>query len=163
MVVDDDKSPTDRYVVAGVAAEHERALRTVHTHPETGLDMETLRAAVDEDVAVVVLSLVSHRSGALLDMAEVHGIAQTAQGALVLWDLSHAVGAVDLQLAATGADGGRRDVQASDGGARLAGAAVRTAGSSAVRRAAGARLVRASRTARRVRAVTTPIRPSGAS
>ncbi|MFC9239628.1 aminotransferase class V-fold PLP-dependent enzyme [Streptomyces decoyicus] len=103
VVVDDDNSPTDRYVVAGVAAEHERALRTVHTHPETGLDMETLRAAVDEDVAVVVLSLVSHRSGALLDMAEVHGIAH-AKGALVLWDLSHAVGAVDLRLAATGAD-----------------------------------------------------------
>ncbi|MEJ8647393.1 aminotransferase class V-fold PLP-dependent enzyme [Streptomyces sp. MS1.AVA.3] len=82
VVVDDDNSPTDRYVVAGVAAERERALRTVHTHPETGLDMETLRAAVDEDVAVVVLSLVSHRSGALLDMAEVHEIAH-AQGALV--------------------------------------------------------------------------------
>lgn len=103
VVVDDDNFPTDRYVVAGVAAEHGRALRTVHTHPEDGLDLATLRAAVDEDVAVVVLSLVSHRSGALLDMAQVHEIAH-AQGALVLWDLSHAVGAVELQLAATGAD-----------------------------------------------------------
>ncbi|MGW7491689.1 aminotransferase class V-fold PLP-dependent enzyme [Streptomyces sp. NPDC054786] len=103
VVVDDDNSPTDRDVVAGVAAEHEQALRTVHTHPDAGLDMETLRAAVDEDVAVVVLPLVSPRSGALLDMAEVHEIAH-AQGALVLWDLSHAVGAVDLQLTATGAD-----------------------------------------------------------
>ncbi|MGW7573666.1 aminotransferase class V-fold PLP-dependent enzyme [Streptomyces sp. NPDC054765] len=103
VVVDDDNSPTDRYVVAGVAADHQCALRTVHTHPDNGLDMETLRAAVDEDVAVVVLSLVSHRSGALLDMTEVHEIAH-ARGALVLWDLSHAVGAVDVQLAATGAD-----------------------------------------------------------
>ncbi|MEW1752247.1 aminotransferase class V-fold PLP-dependent enzyme [Streptomyces angustmyceticus] len=103
VVVDDDNSPTDRHVVAGVAAERERALRTVHTHPDTGLDMATLRSAVDEDTAVVVLPLVSPRSGALLDMAQVHEVVH-AQGALVLWDLSHAVGAVDLQLAATGAD-----------------------------------------------------------
>ncbi|WP_211565843.1 aminotransferase class V-fold PLP-dependent enzyme [Micromonospora halophytica] len=70
---------------------------------DEGLDLRTLRAALDEDVALVVLSTVSYRCGALLDMAEVNAAARQV-GATVLWDLSHAVGAVPVELAATGAD-----------------------------------------------------------
>ena len=57
----------------------------------------------DDRVAVVVLSSVAYRSGALADMAAVTRRVHDA-GALVLWDLSHAVGAVPVELAAAGAD-----------------------------------------------------------
>ena len=58
-----------------------------------GLDSGGARRALDDRVAVVVLSLVAYRSGALADLAEVTRLVHDA-GALVLWDLSHAVGAV---------------------------------------------------------------------
>ncbi|MEV5509958.1 kynureninase [Streptomyces orinoci] len=103
VVVDDDNFPTDRYVLAGVAADAGGELRTIHTDIDQGLDLATLRAALDDTVAVVCLSLVSPRSGALLDMAAVTEAVHSA-GALILWDLSHAVGAVPIQLNACGAD-----------------------------------------------------------
>jgi kynureninase len=59
--------------------------------------------AVTDDVALVVLSLVNYRSSAVADMATVTELAKNA-GALVLWDLSHAVGAVAIDLDGTGAD-----------------------------------------------------------
>jgi kynureninase len=47
---------------------------------------------------VLLLTQVNYRSGAMHDMAAVTRAAHAA-GALVLWDLSHSVGAVPLQLA----------------------------------------------------------------
>ncbi|WP_307868773.1 kynureninase [Umezawaea beigongshangensis] len=103
IITDDDNFPTDQYVLAGVAAERGGALRRLHADPDQGLDLDLLREALDDSVALVSLSLVSCRSGALLDVAEVQRIAHAA-GALVLWDLSHAAGAVPVDLAANGAD-----------------------------------------------------------
>ena len=62
-----------------------------------------LAGALDERVAVVVLSAVAYRSGALPDLAAVTRLVHDA-GALVLWDLSHAAGAVPVELDAIGAD-----------------------------------------------------------
>ncbi len=59
--------------------------------------------ALGPDVAVLMLTHVNYRSGAMHDMAAVTRAAHAA-GALVLWDLSHSVGAVPLQLAADGVD-----------------------------------------------------------
>lgn len=53
--------------------------------------------AIDDDVAVVLLTHVHYKSGAMLDMAAITAAAQ-AKGALVLWDLSHSVGAVPVDL-----------------------------------------------------------------
>jgi kynureninase len=103
IVLDGDDFPTDRYVLAGLAESRGHHVRTVSSDPDRGLDLADLRAAVDDDVALVVLSLVSYRSGALTDMAAVNALARDA-GALVLWDLSHAAGAVPVSLTATGAD-----------------------------------------------------------
>ena len=98
-----DDFPTDRYVVAGVAAARGMTVRQVDAHIDTGLDTDVLAAALDERVAVVVLSQVAYRSGALVDIAEVTALARRA-GALVLWDLSHGAGAVPADLHAAGAD-----------------------------------------------------------
>ncbi|MCW2898383.1 MAG: kynureninase [Streptosporangiaceae bacterium] len=103
IVTDDANFATDRYVAQGIAARSDAELRLVHAHPDTGVDLRTLAAALDGDVAVVSLSLVGYRSGALLDMAAVNELVQGA-GAYMIWDLSHAAGVVPIELDASGAD-----------------------------------------------------------
>ena len=98
-----DDFPTDRYVVAGAAADHGMTVREIAADMDAGLDLSVLADALDERVAVVVLSLVAYRSGALADLAEVTRLVHDA-GALMLWDLSHAAGAVPIDLQAGGAD-----------------------------------------------------------
>jgi kynureninase len=98
-----DDFPTDRYVVAGVAASRGMTVREVDAHVDEGLDPGVLAAALDERVAAVVLSQVAYRSGALVDIAAVTALARES-GALVVWDLSHGAGAVLADLTAAGAD-----------------------------------------------------------
>ena len=90
-----DNFPTDLYIAQGLTALLQRghALRAV----------EDPVAALNEDVAVLMLTQVNYRTGAMHDMAAVTRAAHAA-GALVLWDLSHSVGAVPLQLAADDVD-----------------------------------------------------------
>src|SRR5260370_20682916 len=62
-----------------------------------GLASDSVRAAVDEDTALVSLSHVAYRSGARADMAAITELAHQA-GALMLWDLCHSAGAVPVEL-----------------------------------------------------------------
>ncbi|MGR6320282.1 kynureninase [Micromonospora soli] len=103
ILVDAEDFPTDRYILQGLAEARGLTLRALPSDLDEGLDLATLRAALDEDVALVVLSAVSYRCGALLDLAAVNEAARSV-GAYVLWDLSHAVGSVPIELAATGVD-----------------------------------------------------------
>ncbi|SNS37298.1 Kynureninase [Geodermatophilus pulveris] len=98
-----DDFPTDRYVVAGVAQARGMTVREVPADLDEGLDPAVLAGALDERVAVVVLSAVAYRSGALADVAATTRAAREV-GALVVWDLSHAAGAVPVDLAANGVD-----------------------------------------------------------
>jgi kynureninase len=97
LVCTGDDFPTDRYIVAGVAAQRGMTVREIDADVDEGLDLDVLAAALDERVAVVVLSLVAYRSGALVDLAAVTALARE-HGALVLWDLSHAAGSVEVDL-----------------------------------------------------------------
>ncbi len=97
IVTDQDNFPSDRYVVEGIAAQRGMELRMLTTDINEGLDADEVRAAVDEDTALVSLSHVAYRSGALADMEAVTEIAHQA-GALILWDLCHSVGAVPVEL-----------------------------------------------------------------
>ena len=98
-----DDFPTDRYIVAGVARDRGMTVREVPADIDEGLDPAVLAAALDERVAVVVLSHVAYRSGALADLPAITRLVHDA-GALVLWDLSHSVGAVPAGLTDAGAD-----------------------------------------------------------
>jgi kynureninase len=103
VVMDAEEFPTDRYVVQGLCRSRGLTLRTLPSDLDDGLSPGALRAALDDDVALVVLSAVSYRSGALQDLAAVTAAA-AAVGARVLWDVSHAAGVVPLDLAGSGAE-----------------------------------------------------------
>jgi kynureninase len=103
LVTDDDNFPTDRYVLQGIAAQRGCELRMIHTDLDQGLSEETLLAALGPDVALVSLSHVAYRSGALADMPRITALVHEA-GALMLWDLCHAVGAVPVRLDESEAD-----------------------------------------------------------
>jgi kynureninase len=103
ILTDDDNFPTDRYVLQGIAEQRGGELRIIGTDMDQGLDAGALRDAVDSSTALVSLSHVAYRSGALADMATITEIVHEA-GALALWDLCHSVGAVPVELDATGAD-----------------------------------------------------------
>ena len=85
LVTDVGNFPTDRYVLAGVAASRGRRY----------IEVDRATNAVNvADAGAICLMLVDYRSGALLDMPGL----TSATDALVIWDLSHAVGAVEIDL-----------------------------------------------------------------
>jgi kynureninase len=95
--------PTDRYVAEGIAAERGRVLRWVETDPAAGVTAEQVAGVVGPDTALVLLSHVDYRSAWIADAPAITDLVHGA-GALVLWDLSHAVGVVELALDAWGVD-----------------------------------------------------------
>jgi kynureninase len=103
IVTDDDNFPSDRYVLAGLAAQHGVELRMLATDIDGGVRPELVRAAAADSTALISLSHVAYRSGALADMAAITAIAHQA-GALMLWDLCHSVGAVPVDLDGCGVD-----------------------------------------------------------
>jgi kynureninase len=103
IVTDDDNFPTDRYVLEGVAGQRGAQLRLIHTDMDDGVSEQAIRSAVGADTALVSLSHVAYRSGALADMAALTAVVHDA-GALVLWDLCHSVGSVPVELDSSGAD-----------------------------------------------------------
>ncbi|MGH3187669.1 MAG: kynureninase [Streptosporangiaceae bacterium] len=103
IVTDHDNFPSDRYVLEGIAAQRGAELRMLSTDINEGLDPDLVRAAVDEDTALVSLSHVAYRSGALADMPAITEIVHEA-GALMLWDLCHSVGTVPIELDASDVD-----------------------------------------------------------
>lgn len=103
LVIDAGNFPTDRFVIEGVAAERGLRVRWIDADPVHGVAAHALREVVGEQTALVVLSQVDYRSGALLDVEELTAIAHQA-GALVLWDLCHSAGAVPIELDEWGVD-----------------------------------------------------------
>ncbi|CCH07261.1 kynureninase [Achromobacter xylosoxidans] len=93
-----DNFPTDLYMIQGMIdlLQQGYEMRLI----DDGLPLER---ALDEDVAVVLLSHVNYRSGQMHDMAAVTRQAHE-RGALVIWDLAHAAGAVPVDLNGADAD-----------------------------------------------------------
>jgi kynureninase len=87
--------PTDLYVAEGLAAMLGLELRAAPAG-------EVL-SSIDEDTAVVTLTQVDYRSAAVHDMRAINEAARGA-GALVVWDLSHSAGAIELDLSGSGCE-----------------------------------------------------------
>ena len=103
IVIETGNFPTDRFIADGAAAETGATVRRIDPDPVHGVTADDLRAVLSERTALVVLSHVDYRSGALADMAGITAAVHEA-GALMLWDLCHSVGVVPLALDACGAD-----------------------------------------------------------
>ncbi len=102
IVTDDLNFPTDVYVLGAVARQTGSDLRIV---PSDGIHgpVDGFSEAIDGDTTLVSLSHTVFKSGYTYDMEEVTSRAH-AVGALVLWDLSHSVGVVPIELGASRAD-----------------------------------------------------------
>ncbi|WP_287876959.1 kynureninase [Aquitalea sp.] len=98
IVSERDNFPTDLYMIQGMIdlLQQGYAMRLID-------DSLPLEQALDEDVAVLLLSHVNYRTGAMHDMAAVTAQAHR-HGALTIWDLAHAAGAVPVDLNASEAD-----------------------------------------------------------
>jgi kynureninase len=96
IVTEQANFPTDLYVAQGVEALMDGV--SLRVRPA-----DQLLAAIDADVALVMLTHVHYKSGARHDMAAITRAAHDA-GALILWDLSHSAGAIEVDLAGAGAD-----------------------------------------------------------
>lgn len=104
IVTDEANFPTDRYVLEGIAAQRGRELLRFDADPVDGPTADDVAGAcAGRDVALVSLSHVAYRSGALADLPAITEAAHHA-GAAVLWDLSHSAGSVPVELAESRAE-----------------------------------------------------------
>jgi kynureninase len=103
IVTSDDNFPTDLYVLQSLAAQFSLELKVLPADPVEGLDPAVLQAGLGADSALVCLSHIAYRSGALLDMVQLTRTVHEA-GALMLWDVSHSAGSVEVPLESSGAD-----------------------------------------------------------
>jgi kynureninase len=89
--------PSDLYMAEGLCRTlgDGYALKTVAP--------EEVEAAIDDTVAVTLITEVDYRTGRKHDMAAITARAH-AIGALTVWDLAHSAGALPVDLAGTGAD-----------------------------------------------------------
>lgn len=97
VVSDSGNFPSDLYMADGL-------FRTMGgAHELRIVDPDAVAAAIDESVAVVLLTEVDYRTGRRHDMAALTAAAHAA-GALTVWDLAHSAGAIDVDLAGCDAD-----------------------------------------------------------
>ncbi len=87
--------PTDIYMIEGLERQG-LAQRRLAARAD-------IAAALDDDVALLMLTHAHYKTGELFDMAALTRAAHDA-GALVLWDLSHSTGALPVDLNGAGAD-----------------------------------------------------------
>ncbi len=87
--------PTDLYIAEALCKE--RGYTLVLVEPEE------IDASLNAEVAVLMLTHVNYRTGAMHDMAAVTAAAHAA-GILTVWDLAHSAGAVPVDLSAAKAD-----------------------------------------------------------
>jgi kynureninase len=100
IVTDALNFPTDAYVLSAAGAvAGNRTLSIVAGSAEDSADEGAIIEALSEDTALLVLSHVAFKSGYLYDMERLTRAAHNV-GALVLWDLSHSVGVIPMDLSA---------------------------------------------------------------
>ena len=87
--------PTDLYIAEALCKERGYTLQLV--------EADEIAAALQADVAVLMLTHVNYRTGAMHDMQALTAQAH-AQGTLTVWDLAHSAGAVPVNLNGSGAD-----------------------------------------------------------
>jgi len=108
IITDAANFPTDRYILDGIAQRFGLNLVIIDNEDPTiahheRITTEVLAPYLNDDVALVTLEVIQYRSGARTDLKSITDQVR-AIGALVVWDASHAVGAIELNLDANGVD-----------------------------------------------------------
>jgi len=105
IVSDDLNFPSDLYIIQGVIEnlDDNYILELAKSNDGINIEYDELFRKIDENTAVAVLSYVSFRSAFMYDMKKVTEYAHS-KGVLVIWDLSHATAAVEIDLNSAGAD-----------------------------------------------------------
>ena len=108
IITDAANFPTDRYILDGIAKQFGLKLVIIENEDPTiaiheRITTEVLAPYLNDDVALVTLEVIQYRSGARSDIKSITDQVR-AIGALVVWDASHAVGAIELNLDANGVD-----------------------------------------------------------
>ncbi|MGH2479346.1 MAG: aminotransferase class V-fold PLP-dependent enzyme, partial [Ktedonobacteraceae bacterium] len=105
IMTDDLNFPSDLYILQGVLdlCGKQYSLEVVPSPDAIYGPVAELQARLDQRTALLTLSHTTFKSGYVYDMAALTEAAHAA-GALVLWDLSHSVGAVPVDLRAAGVD-----------------------------------------------------------
>ncbi len=115
VIIDSSNFPTDRYVLAGIAEAQGLKLVTLDNdgmggpnaqaiaHEHELITPEALEPFLSEDVALVTLQAIHYRSGSRPDIKAITDLCRR-YGILVVWDASHAAGAIELDFDANGVD-----------------------------------------------------------
>ena len=108
IITDAANFPTDRYILDGIAKQFSLNLvlidnedPAIATHER--ITTQVLAPYLNDDVALVTLQIIQYRSGARTDIKSITDQVR-AIGGLVVWDASHAVGSIELNLDANGVD-----------------------------------------------------------
>ena len=115
VIIDAANFPTDRYILAGIAESHGLNLVTLDNDGSGGpgsvaidcenelITAEALAPHLNDDVALVTLQVIHYRSGSRPNIKAITDLCR-ANGTLVVWDASHAAGAIELNFDANGVD-----------------------------------------------------------
>jgi kynureninase len=115
VIIDSSNFPTDRYILDGIAKDLGLNLITLNNDGMGGpgqvdvnadcelITPEILEPFLNDDVALVTLQVIHYRSGSRPDVKAITDIVRK-HGGLVVWDASHAGGAIDLQFDEWGVD-----------------------------------------------------------
>ena len=108
IITDAANFPTDRYILEGIAQQLGLNLVIIDNESAGSADCERITPEIlekylSDDVALVTIEVIQYRSGARNDIKSLTNLTRK-YGALLLWDASHAVGAIEMNLDANGAD-----------------------------------------------------------
>jgi kynureninase len=115
VIIDAANFPTDRFILAGIAEQFGLNLITLNNDGTGGpgavevdadcemITPEILERFMNDDVALVTLQVIHYRSGSRPQVKAITDLVRS-HGGLVVWDASHAAGAIDIQFDDWGVD-----------------------------------------------------------
>jgi len=108
IITDAANFPTDRYILDGIAKQFGLKLVIIDNESAGSAEHERITPEIlapylNEDVALVTLEVIQYRSGARNDIKSLTDLTRK-HGAFMLWDASHAVGAIEMDFDKNGVD-----------------------------------------------------------
>jgi kynureninase len=108
IITDAANFPTDRYILDGIAKQFGLKLVLIDNESAGSAEHERITPEIlapylNDDVALVTLEVIQYRSGARNDIKSLTDLVRK-HGAFMLWDASHAVGAIEMDFDKNGVD-----------------------------------------------------------